>query len=396
MINLREVIKVKNMNCSCLYCSNNQYHVDIAAFQNKRLNGISGILRVKNDAEFLAEAIDSCIDALDELIIVYNDCSDESPQIIKEKALQYSKIKYYEYKPKIFANNLTKEEYQFIKEQPIESPHLLSNYYNFALSKVSYEYVMKIDADQIYQTEYLTEICNAYRATKKVFINPWKLLCFIYFYMSLVLYKKTNRTFLLPHNRFFKYYKECLMALVHNFKIPFFLSGYNVVYYNEDWYVSLGQKNEGALNILPPYNGITDHLIFRLSSQTYFLPIEMEEYAQLNSHKYSLIEVLHGPKIVFPYGFIWIHLNGMRRNIYRKQVANLLRYPNRFVVFDAFVRMKSKEISYTSDSIIFPLQNRLLYSVLHDNTDGKIMREYIQKFSIDKTKPAFYLVKSKV
>lgn len=158
----------------------------------------------------------------------------------------------------------------------------------------------------------------------------------------------------------------------------------------------MGQKNEGALNILPPYNGITDHLIFRLSSQTYFLPIEMEEYAQLNSHKYSLIEVLHGPKIVFPYGFIWIHLNGMRRNIYRKQVANLLRYPNRFVVFDAFVRMKSKEISYTSDSIIFPLQNRLLYSVLHDNTDGKIMREYIQKFSIDKTKPAFYLVKSKV
>ena len=89
------------MNCSCLYCSNNQYHVDIAAFQNKRLNGISGILRVKNDAEFLAEAIDSCIDALDELIIVYNDCSDESPQIIKEKAHQYSKIKYYEYKPKI-------------------------------------------------------------------------------------------------------------------------------------------------------------------------------------------------------------------------------------------------------------------------------------------------------
>ena len=77
-------------------------------------------------------------------------------------------------------------------------------------------------------------------------------------------------------------------------------------------------------------------------------------------------------------------------------MANLLRYPNRFVVFDAFVRMKSKEISYTSDSIIFPLQNRLLYSVLHDNTDGKIMREYIQKFSIDKTKPAFYLVKSKV
>lgn len=385
------------MSCSCQYCSENQqYHVDIATFQNKRLNGISGILRVKNDAEFLAEAIDSCIDALDELIIVYNDCSDDSPRIIKEKALQYSKIRYYEYEPKIYANNLTYEEYQFIKEQPIDSPHLLSNYYNFALSKVSYEYVMKIDADQIYQTEYLMEICNAYRTKKKVFINPWKLVCFIYFYVSLILYKKTNLIFFFPYNWAFKYYKECLMALVSNFKIPIFLSGYNVLYYNKDWFVSLGQKNEDALNILPPYNGVTDHLIFRLSSQTYFLPIEMKEYAQLNSHKYSLIEVLHGPKIAFPYGFIWIHLNGMRRNIYEKQVANLLRYPDRFVAFAVFTKMKSMEISYTLDPVIFPMQNRLLYSVLHDNVDSKVMQEYIRKFSIDNSDQSFHLVKKKV
>lgn len=49
------------------------------------LVGFLVLLRVKNDAEFLAESIDSCIGALDELIIVYNGCTDESPNIIKKK-----------------------------------------------------------------------------------------------------------------------------------------------------------------------------------------------------------------------------------------------------------------------------------------------------------------------
>lgn len=50
---------------------------------NKKLKvGVSGILRVKNDADFLDECINSCIDTLDELIIVYNDCSDNTPDII--------------------------------------------------------------------------------------------------------------------------------------------------------------------------------------------------------------------------------------------------------------------------------------------------------------------------
>ncbi len=71
--------------CSCAYCNGDIYKVDVNSFARVRRRGVSGILRVKNDAEFLAESIDSCIDALDELIIVYNDCSDESPAIIKKR-----------------------------------------------------------------------------------------------------------------------------------------------------------------------------------------------------------------------------------------------------------------------------------------------------------------------
>lgn len=47
--------------------------------------GVSGLLRVKNDAEFLELCIDSCIDALDELIISYQKCDDDAPEIIEKR-----------------------------------------------------------------------------------------------------------------------------------------------------------------------------------------------------------------------------------------------------------------------------------------------------------------------
>ena len=74
--------------CSCKYCVDAKYRVDMSFLREKRKRGVSGILRVKNDAEFVGAAIDSCIDALDELVIVYNDCTDDSPRIIKEKQVK--------------------------------------------------------------------------------------------------------------------------------------------------------------------------------------------------------------------------------------------------------------------------------------------------------------------
>lgn len=79
-------------------------------FTKDRPLGVSGFLRVKNDAEFLKASIESCLPALDELIIVYNDCSDDSPNIINSLAKQYPcKIKAFEYHPKIYSHNLSKQ-----------------------------------------------------------------------------------------------------------------------------------------------------------------------------------------------------------------------------------------------------------------------------------------------
>ena len=82
------------MNCTCEYCrrvdyDNSEFFVDRSFLVRERPVGVTGLLRVKNDAEFLSLCIDSCIDALDELVIVYQACDDDSPKIIEQKRQQY-------------------------------------------------------------------------------------------------------------------------------------------------------------------------------------------------------------------------------------------------------------------------------------------------------------------
>lgn len=161
------------MRCTCEYCrdidyDNSEYFVDRSHLNRPRPVGVTGLLRVKNDAEFLALCIDSCIEALDELVIVYQPCDDDSPRIIESKRRQYpDKIRTYFYRPVVLSHHLTEEEFRYASALPETSIHLLSNYYNYTLSKASYRYALKIDADQIYFTDKLKAFCDAFRMTEK-------------------------------------------------------------------------------------------------------------------------------------------------------------------------------------------------------------------------------------
>ena len=125
---------------------------------------VAGIMRVKNEGTFIHDCVESCIDALDELIVVYNDCTDKSEEEIKKMADKYpSKIRYYAYPYEIRAFNLSQKEFEEIKNYPEDNPHLFSAYSNFALSKVTADYALKIDADQVYFTNKLKEWCDFMR-----------------------------------------------------------------------------------------------------------------------------------------------------------------------------------------------------------------------------------------
>ena len=87
------------------------YKVDFTLLDKERPIGVSGLMRVKNDGDFVSLSIDSCITALDELVIVYDDSEDNTEEIILKKQAEYpSKIKVYHYEPQICSHNLSDSE----------------------------------------------------------------------------------------------------------------------------------------------------------------------------------------------------------------------------------------------------------------------------------------------
>lgn len=75
-------------------------------FIDKREEGVSGMLRVKNGEDYLRLCILSVINQLDELIIVFNDSNDNTENIVIELEKEYpDKIKVYKYIPIVYPPN---------------------------------------------------------------------------------------------------------------------------------------------------------------------------------------------------------------------------------------------------------------------------------------------------
>lgn len=348
--------------------------------KNNLRNGLSGILRVKNEQEFVEACIDSCIEALDELIIVYNDCTDSTPKIIERKRSEYpTKIKVYPYEYEIYGTNLSKEKFEKTLALPDDSPHLLCNYYNFALSKASYQFAMKIDADQIYCTEELQRWADLCRHPKQC---RWSFKCIggaIFYYMFL-LYRyiclvKCKKSLPFLPIRIISCLKEYYIAygkyLFGKGKACFSLSGLNVFRNRNRWYVTLGRMDE-ALNVAPPYNGEGDHLIFRVSSDTYYKRFVFDYYNILKTDRYSIIEEFVHPYKVFFVGFVWFHMSQMRLNC-RAQMQNAQQeHPEAFAEISKFYSLSFKQIDKYVDKSMTTIYQRVLFRFIHNAFINKV------------------------
>lgn len=360
------------------------FKVNISLFDIPRKIGVSGILRVKNDAEFLSVCIDSCINCLDELIIVYNDCTDNSPSIIEKKRCEYpSKIKVFEYKPFLYNSNLTKDEYEMVKELPNDSVHLLSNYYNYALSKCEFQYIMKIDADQVYFTSKLQMICDAYRENRKSKLKLKETILFSWVLGYLFLGTKLGIEIPLKKSSYiFETYFSVLLKLIRRNKVHISLSGVNVFLYQANSFVSLGKYLDHGMNILPPYNGMGDHSVFRLSSQTYFAPFDSKHYNRLNGRKYSIIEKLSGVHNLFPVGICWIHLNANRKSYVQQSMSNFIQNQDSYLPIETFARTSFTKINNKVENIFFSKKNKIIFSFLHTSFSNSIL-EWAKSFYIN-------------
>ena len=326
---------------------------------NDRKQGLSGLLRVKNEEATLAQSIDSCIDALDELIITYHECSDESVQIIESKKRQYpDKITLIPYPYHVIGVGATNEEYEYAKTLPANHPQLLATYYNNALQYVNYKFVMKIDADQIYFTQTLLIIreyifkgvhqCRVGRFCGKlvndVFCkkrenkrirSKYHLLHWLQ-YVIVPLFKKQ--------------YKEYAVSEFLKGNGYLSLSGVNVLPYNDEWVSPLGCELNG--NKIWPYNGGGDHLVFMADEHTEYLPLDYK----VGSSKSVLIEMFDHPKekTIFPFGFIWFHLrfgkDGLLNKIISHSKENSIEMLPVYKLSEVSSSYIMKHISCTDDS----------------------------------------------
>jgi len=155
------LIHIKTYFSYIFESKDNSYYVDTKKINSiGRGDGISGFYRVRNEEKFLEKSVESHIKYLDEIIIVYNNCSDSTGQIARNLEKKYpDKIKVYEYKP--IVNPATSIDHILT---PSKSIHSLANYYNFALSKTTKKIAVKIDADHIAYSEKFRQKTNEIRS----------------------------------------------------------------------------------------------------------------------------------------------------------------------------------------------------------------------------------------
>jgi hypothetical protein len=101
-------------------------------------------MRIRNEDEYLEVSLKSYMPFFDEIIAVYNRCTDDTENILKRLSLEYPKLKIYHYEPEVWPPGSDK----FI-QLPHTHPESLVNYYNFTLSLSNFTIATKIDADQV-------------------------------------------------------------------------------------------------------------------------------------------------------------------------------------------------------------------------------------------------------
>lgn len=126
----------------------------------ERRPGISAFMRIRNGADFLEAAIRTHIDAFDEIVAVYNQCTDATPDILARLAQEYGpKLKVFHYADRVYPPG-SKEH----ATEPADSPHSLVNYYNFALAQTGYAIATKLDDDHLAIPDSLRRVCERLRA----------------------------------------------------------------------------------------------------------------------------------------------------------------------------------------------------------------------------------------
>ena len=132
--------------------------IDLKLTKPKLDDGISLIIRAKNEEKNIKICIESVVDLVDEIIFVNNNSTDNTLQIIEELELKYKNIKVYNYF--INVNRVGIEHENALK---VNDKNTLGNFYNWCLFKSTKKNVIKWDADFICIRNNFKQMVNDYK-----------------------------------------------------------------------------------------------------------------------------------------------------------------------------------------------------------------------------------------
>jgi glycosyltransferase involved in cell wall biosynthesis len=136
-----------------------------AALAGRPPKRLSAMFRVKNEEEYLARAIESIVDLVEEVVIVDNGSDDASPQIIADFCRRYpGKVKSFSYPHRIARYG--DEHIELARTWAgRRSPAFLPNYYNWCRARCSQPYILKWDGDTV-ATDALAPTLRAFRQSR--------------------------------------------------------------------------------------------------------------------------------------------------------------------------------------------------------------------------------------
>ncbi|MEO0636753.1 MAG: glycosyl transferase [Pseudomonadota bacterium] len=135
----------------------------------ERREGLSAFMRIKNGAEFLEATVRSHIHHFDEVVAVYNGCTDATEDILIALRAEYGpRLRLFHYRDRVFPPGSEGH-----KKTPADDPSSIVNYSNFALAQTRYRTVTKLDDDHLAIEEPLRALVSSIRAGDQSASELW-------------------------------------------------------------------------------------------------------------------------------------------------------------------------------------------------------------------------------
>lgn len=137
-----------------------------------RRPGVSAFMRIRNGADWLEVSIRSHMPFFDEIVAVYNQCTDATPEILLRLQTEFgpSRLRVIHYLDQVHPPGSEGHA-----QTDPSSPNSLVNYYNFSLISTRYKYATKLDDDHLAITETTLHVTNGLRNGTA---SPNTMFCF--------------------------------------------------------------------------------------------------------------------------------------------------------------------------------------------------------------------------